>query len=104
MLIEVNTDDNIEGDADLTTQVQAVVERKLSRFAQQITRVEVHLGDVNSHKGGDKDKRCMMEARLEGYPPLAVTEQAPSLNLAVDGAVDKLWRRLDSALGRLHDR
>ena len=104
MIIQVNTDDNIEGRDSLAAEVQSVIERNLERFAGQITRVEVHLGDVNSFKGGARDKRCLMEARLEGYPPVAVTNEAPTIRLAVDGATDKLWHRLDSALGRLRDR
>ena len=104
MMIQVNTDDNVEGRDLLSTRVQSVIENSLRRFAGEITRVEVHLGDVNSHKGGERDKRCAMEARLEGYPPVAVTHQAPSLELAIDGAADKLLRRLDHAIGRLRDR
>lgn len=104
MMIQVNTDNNIEGRDTLAAHVQSVVENSLERYAGQITRVEVHLGDVNSHKGGERDKHCAMEARLEGYPPVAVTHQSPTLNLAIDGAADKLWRRLDHALGRLRDR
>ncbi|MGI8967338.1 MAG: hypothetical protein ACR2H1_14820, partial [Limisphaerales bacterium] len=75
MKIQINTDNNIEGSDELTQQTQAVVESALERFAQQITRVEVHLSDENSHKGGI-DKRCVMEARLEGMQPVAVTDQA----------------------------
>jgi hypothetical protein len=45
----------------------------------------VHLGDENGHKRGGNDKRCMMDARLDGRPPIAVTQQAPPLDQAVDG-------------------
>ena len=50
MLIQVNTDHNIEGRETLATHVQGVVEDALSRFKDQITRVEVHLSDENSGK------------------------------------------------------
>jgi len=103
MHIQVNTDNNIEGREELATQVEAVVEEALSRFSRQITRVEVHLSDENSHKSGQNDKRCLMEARLEGRRPTAVTHQAATLGQAIDGAADKLQKVIESTLGRLRD-
>ena len=103
MHIQINTDSNIEGREELTSHVKGVVEGALSRFSDRITRVEVHLSDQDSDKSGQDDKRCMMEARLEGRQPTAVTHQAASLGDAVDGAADKLKRSLESTLERLKD-
>ena len=104
MKIQINTDDNIDGSDELTQQTQAVVESALERFAQQITRVEVHLSDENSsHKGGN-DKRCVMEARMEGMQPVVVTDQAETIEEAVNGAAEKLEKLIDHELGRLSDR
>ncbi|MEO8368415.1 MAG: HPF/RaiA family ribosome-associated protein [Candidatus Solibacter sp.] len=104
MQIQINTDHNIEGHEALAAQVSSVVERALSLVSDHITRVEVHLGDENSAKGGQYDKRCLMEARLEGRQPIAVTHQAATLDEAVDGAADKLARLIDSNLGRMRDQ
>ena len=103
MHIQINTDSNIEGREELATHVKGVLESALSRFSDRITRVEVHLSDQNSDKSGQDDKRCVMEARLEGRQPTAVTHQAASLDDAVDGAADKLKRSIESTLGRLKD-
>ncbi len=103
MHIQINTDSNIDGTEELATHVKGVVESALSRFSDRITRVEVHLSDQNSDKGGQDDKRCMMEARLEGRQPTAVTHLAASLDDAVDGAADKLKRSIESTLERLKD-
>ena len=103
MHIQINTDSNIEGHEELAIHVTGVVERVLSRFSDWITRVEVHLSDENGDKSGQDDKRCMMEVRLEGRQPTAVTHQAASLDDAVDGAADKLKRSLESTLERLDD-
>jgi len=104
MKIQINTDNNIEGSDELIQQTQAVVESALERYAQQITRVEVHLSDENSsHKGGI-DKRCVIEARLEGMHPVAVTDEAETVDEAVGGAADKLKKMLDHELGRLMDK
>ena len=53
---------------------------------------------------GAKDERCLLEARLAGLQPLAVSHQATTLEQAVDGAVEKLKRSLDRTLGRLGGR
>lgn len=100
MKIQVNTDTHIEGREALASQVNATVEHALQRFQSQITRVEVHLSDQNGGKSGQIDKRCVMEARLEGRQPIAATDEAPTMEQAVRGAADKLSRLIDSQLGR----
>ena len=101
MLIQVNTDNHIAGREPLADRIQELVEGALDRFSHQITRVNVHLSDENSHKAGARDIRCVLEARLEGRPPAAVTHQAPTVAEAVSGAAAKLKRSLESTLGRL---
>lgn len=104
MQVQLNTDHNIEGHAALAARVSGVVESALSRLSDRITRVEIHLSDENSDKkGGSQAMRCVMEARLEGRPPVAVTHHAGSVDDAVAGAVAKLERLLESTLGRLRD-
>jgi ribosome-associated translation inhibitor RaiA len=102
MQIQINTDHNIEGSDRLAQQVEAIVGDALDRFGSQITRVEVHLSDENSDKKfGAEDKRCLLEARLAGLQPISVSDQAATLEQAVEGAVEKLKHSLDSTLGRL---
>jgi len=103
MKIQLNTDVHIDGTEALAAQVSAIVEQALERFREHVTRVEVHLSDENGGKSGQQDQRCMLEARLEGRQPVAVTDHAASLEQAVHGAAQKLARLLDSTLGRLHD-
>jgi len=87
----------------LAAEVSATVEQAMERFSEHITRVEVHLSDENAGKSGQQDQRCMLEARLEGRQPVAVTDQAAMLEPAVHGAAQKLAHLLDSTLGRLRD-
>ena len=103
MQINVNTDSTIERHAGLNEHVESVVEGAIHRFREHITRVEVHLSDNNSQKSADGDNRCLMEARLTGYQPIAVSDHAATLHQAIAGAAEKLKRAIDSALGRLHD-
>ena len=87
----------------LAQRAEEVVSDTLQRFADRITRVEVHVSDENAARGGD-DKRCTMEARLTGHQPVAVTHHAPTLREAIGGAAEKLERSLDHTLGRLERR
>ena len=104
MQILINADHNIKGGQSLADSVRATVEDALSRFSTRITRVEVHLTDENAAKSGGNDKRCVMEARLEGHPPVAVTEHAATVGQAIDGAAERLVHLLERTLGRLHER
>ena len=103
MKIQLNTDDNIDGTEALAAYVSTTIEQTLARFSEYITRVEIHLSDENAGKTGQNDQRCMLEARLEGRQPVAVTEHAATLEKAVHGAAQKLANLLDSALGRLQE-
>jgi hypothetical protein len=104
MLVQTNTDHSIEGSKALSAHVEAVVTGTLAWLTEQITRVEVHLADENSDKGGANDKRCMMEARLQGRPPTAVTHHAATVDDAIAGAAEKLAKSLEHTIGRLRAR
>lgn len=103
MKIQLNTDVHVEGTEALSNWVSATVEQALERFSAHITRVEVHLSDENGGKNGPHDQRCMLEARLEGRQPVAVTDHGATLEQAVQGASQKLARLLDTTLGRLQE-
>lgn len=103
MQIQVNTDSNIDGHERLAAYVESVVESALKRFSERITRVEVFLSDQQGDKRGPDDMRCVMEARLRGCQPTAVTHHAVNLDRAIDGAADKLQRALESDLARLRE-
>ena len=100
MQIQINSDHHITGSPELAGHVQALVRDTLDRFSDRITRVEVHLNDLNGVKGG-ADKRCLMEARLAGLGPVAVNHEAENLDLAINGAMEKLEHALDHKLGKL---
>lgn len=104
MQIQVNTDRHVEGSTGLTRHVESTLKSALDRFSTRITRVEVHFSDENSQRGGTDDKRCLMEARLAGLQPIAVSHQAATVEQALDGASGKLERALESRLGRLGQR
>jgi ribosomal subunit interface protein len=103
MQVLVNSDHNIRGTEAVSERVESIVVDAVDRFADRITRVEVHLNDVNAGKHGDRDKRCMLEARLGGLAPVVVHHQASTLREAIDGAADKLERALEHAISRRNE-
>jgi ribosome-associated translation inhibitor RaiA len=103
MQINVNTDKTIERHTGLDEHVQGVVSTALHRFGEHISRVEVHLSENKAQKSVDGDIRCLMEARITGYQPIAVSDHNATLHQAINGASEKLQRAIDSALGRLQD-
>jgi len=99
MKVLLNTDRHIEGGEALAMRVQRDVEVALERYSDRISRVEVHVSDENGTKRGEDDKRCMMEVRLEGRQPMAVTSHGASVDIAVHSAAAKLTRLIEHTLG-----
>lgn len=101
MIIQINTDKNLSVHEGFETKLHGLLAKELSRFDEHITRLEVHLSDENGNKNGQKDKRCMIEARIEGRQPIAVTDKADNYEVAVNGAIGKLKASLDTIIGKL---
>jgi hypothetical protein len=103
MQVQLSTDSNIAGDNDLRTDIEAEVEKSLSRFDEWVTRLEVHLSDVNSSaKGGGDDKRCVIEARPAQRQPINVSHDGASVEQAYKGAIKKMLRVLDDTFSKMH--
>jgi ribosome-associated translation inhibitor RaiA len=104
MQILVETDNHLKA-GDLQAYVEAAVGGAVEHYAERLTHVEAHVGDVNSkEKNGADDIRCMLEARVTGVKTIAVHHNAESIELAVDGAAAKLAHALSTAVGKLEDR
>ena len=101
MQIQINSDHHIVASHELANRIQSLVRDTLDRYSDRITRVEVHLNDLNGVKGGDSDKRCLMEARFSGLGPIDANHEAASVELAIDGAMEKLERAIEHKLGKI---
>ena len=101
MKIQINTDKNISGQDALAQSVEDILRSDLSRFSEQITRIEVHLSDESSSaKSGMTDKRCLLEVRLAGERPIAISEQAESIEEAVTDAIQQMVHLLEAELAK----
>jgi ribosome-associated translation inhibitor RaiA len=103
MKIQINTDNNIQGREALAERYSRDVSSALANVDKHVTSIEVHLSDENGDKSGQHDKRCAIEARLEGRQPIAVTEHAATLDLALHGACHKLARMIGDIVDAKRD-
>ncbi len=101
MTIKINTDKTLSTDKRSTDFFIALINETLQRFESQITRVEVHLKDENGNKEGFNTVSCLLEARLEGRKPIAITNQANTIDLALNGAIIKIKNALKKILGKI---
>lgn len=99
MNIEIRTDKHIQGSERLIDYVRGELKNEFGRYSEKITHFEVHLSDENAERGGE-DKRCMIEARLAGFKPIAVTHKANNIDPAISGAIDKLKRSIEQTLAK----
>ena len=103
MTIQFDTAHNFKANDELKAPLIAILSGKLSTFNDKITRLEVHLSDENGSKEGPDDKRCLLEAHIDGMPHTVVTNHANSYLQAAEGAGDKLKSSLNSIFGRLEN-
>jgi len=105
MQVLLHSDPNTDGGHLMAEHLTTVVKDALDRFGDRITRVEAHLSDVNGHaKTGSQAIHCTMEARLIGLDNIVVKEHADSAHQAIDGAVRKLKRAVDTEIAKHDDR
>lgn len=104
MTIQVNTDNNIAGREGLEGHIEEIINETLSRFEEHLTRVEVHLKDINGSKSdGTPDVRCVLEARMKGKDPIIVTNDADTVHNSVKGAADKMKLVLDKTIKQMQN-
>jgi ribosome-associated translation inhibitor RaiA len=101
MIIQINTDKTISGEKRSEDFFTSQIAEALQRFESHITRIKVHLKDENGKKAGFNDISCLIEARIEGRQPIAITNQANTMDIAVTGAIDKIKTSIETILGKI---
>lgn len=104
MKVIVNTDHGIHGTRARSGWARAVVSDELKHLGNHLTRIEMHLGADSGVAKSPPDIRCMLEARIEGRRPVAVTLHERSLDRAVRGAARKLHHLVEHAIERAQSR
>ncbi|MET1753961.1 HPF/RaiA family ribosome-associated protein [Novosphingobium sp. RD2P27] len=101
MQIQVNSDNTSKIGATTVSDTEERIRERLSRFSERLTRVEVHLRDLDgSDTVTSEGLEATLEARPAGQQPLAVSHRAENVSEAVNGALSKLTSRLESSFGK----
>lgn len=100
MTIQFNTDKNVNGTEEFVAPFITQIEDELRRFSSHITRLEVHISDENGRKDGAEDIRCLMEARLAGRQPIAVSCQEGTVERAISKAIEKMKISIETILDK----
>lgn len=100
MQFQFNSDSSVMGTNNVAQRIEEMVRMKLSRFGERLTRIEVHVSDVNGSKHGADDKHCMIEARPRGARPIGVTGRADKVDAAARRAANILAQRLERQFGK----
>jgi Sigma 54 modulation protein / S30EA ribosomal protein. len=100
MQFQFNTDSSVMGTDNVADRIEQQVRHSLARFEERLTRVEVHVSDVNGRKHGGDDKHCMIEARPRGGRPIGVTGKAADVDAAARIAANTMVERLERVFGK----
>lgn len=100
MQFQFNTNSSVMGTQNVAERIEAQVRHKLARFEDRLTRLEVHIEDVNSSKHGADDKHCTIEARPRGSRPIGVTGKAADVDAAARIAANTMAERLERIFGK----
>ena len=105
MQVQVHADDSIQGGESLAQWVQEEINTKMARLKEYVVRVEVFLTGVDALKStGGPGKRCVLETRATGRPPIAVNAEAEKVKDAFSGAIEQLRRAVEADLGKVKDK
>ena len=104
MQVLISTDNHIAAhEQHLIRLAEEELSRSLARFADRLSRVEVHLADESARPEVRGDKRCTIEARPLRGEPVSVTGKGNAVGEALTDATRKLEGLLDNRFARLHD-
>lgn len=96
-----NTDNQLPGSAESGEAVERLIRDRLTpRFAHRLSRIEVHLRDLDGERNGGDSIEATIEARPRGGDPIAASDRSRNSGAALRGALSKIVARLDSDFGK----
>jgi hypothetical protein len=101
MQIILNSEPQIPGHLRLRSYLETVANDTLGHDVDRIVRIDAHLSDANSAAKADTDDiHCTLEAQVTGLAPVIVKDRAGSAGQAIHGAVGKMERAIEHAIGK----
>lgn len=104
MQVQINSDNILKVGAVTIAGLETHLREHLARFADHLSRLEMHLKDVNGPSAGARAVHCTLEARPGGLDPQSVESSEATLDKAVASAIAKLTTRLERTFGKQSDR
>jgi hypothetical protein len=93
----------IEIDEEAKARLLRRLDFALGRLGKHVTRVWVHLADMNGPRGGI-DKRCRILVRLQHLPDVLVEDRDADLRVLIDRTVNRAGLAARRELSRRHSR
>lgn len=100
MHVQINPAEGIEVSEALAQHIHDSLHAIEKRFGDRLTRIEIHLKDINGPKGGP-DKHTMLEARPRGLAPAVAESTSEDAYEGVRLAANRLEKVLGKQLGKL---
>lgn len=101
MEVHFNSDNAVDGNDELATQVRERISERLDeRFGSRLTRIEVHVRDIDGTSTGPDGIEATIEARPSNGAPIAVTARNSGPMEAVNSALGTMVNRLDAVFGK----
>jgi putative sigma-54 modulation protein len=94
---------NLHVDQSIQSHVERQMNFALGPFDSWITRVTVHLEDVNGHRGGI-DKECRVLVNLKGGKTVKVQDLDANMVSAINRAADRVGQAIGREVDRRRDR
>ena len=102
MELEISSQ-NMNVDAETESQVERRMEFALKQFNSWITRVQVHLEDVNGPRRGI-DKKCRILVNIKGGKTIKIEDLDADLIAAVNRAADRLGQVVSREIERRREK
>lgn len=101
MDIQFSSDNSLNCSSDMAEEVRERIQGRLdTRFGSRLTRIEVHVRDVDGTNNRPDGIEAMIEARPANGKPIAVTARGGKPLQAVNSALGEMANRLDSVFGK----
>ncbi len=103
MQIQINPGDGVHHSDALEQHIKESLGVLEKRFGDRLTRLEIHMSDINGPKGG-VNKEVRIEARPNGLAPVMASATEDDVYDAARTAISKLEKVLSTRFGKLDDR
>ncbi len=101
MDIHFNSDNAVDGNSELAAKVRDRISDRLDRrFGSRLTRIEVHVRDVDGTSNRADGIEAMIEARPASGAPVTVSGNGAEPVQAVNAALGQMVSRLDALFGK----